>query len=232
NGVAEPGVETLINLSKFYRIPLDDLIKEDFSSFSNVEWEAIGKGVYADVKGRKLRVLTSMVSEQNEDMIEMIPEKARAGYTLGYADPDYIQVLPTFQLPFLDKQKKYRSFPISGDSMPPVSHGSQVIAEYIQNWELIKSGYPYIIVTKDDGIVFKMVYKIKGKPNVLQLVSTNPFYEPYLVDLNDVLEVWKFVNYIAYDMPEVTVKEDALLQSVKIIQREVNELKLYMRNDI
>ena len=231
NGVAEPGIENLVKMSKFYRIPLDDLLKRDLEELTESDWEAIEKGVYADVKGRKLRVLTAMVSETNDEVIEMIPQKASAGYTLGYADPDYIKVLPTFQLPFLKKDKKYRSFPISGDSMPPVSAGSYVVAEYIQNWETLKNNHPYIIITKEEGIVFKIVNKIPGKENVIQLSSTNPLYEPYLLDINEVIEVWKFVNYISHDLPEVTISENDLLKSVKGIQRQVNEIRSYIKKD-
>lgn len=229
NGVAEPGIENLISLSTFFKVPLDDFLKKDFSKLSDAEWEAIAKGVYVDIKGQKLRVLTASVSESNEEVIEMIPEKARAGYTMGYADPDYIKVLPTFNLPFLSKNKKYRSFPISGDSMPPVSHGSHVVGEYVQNWETVKSGKPYIIITKDDGIVFKIIYRLNDMPDSLQLSSTNPLYEPYIVKVNDILEVWKFVNYISPDLPEVTIPENDLLKSIKGLQNEVHELKNFIR---
>ncbi|RYM34733.1 helix-turn-helix domain-containing protein [Brumimicrobium glaciale] len=231
NGVAEPGIENLVKMSKFYRIPLDDLLKKNMVDLTESDWEAIEKGVYADVKGRKLRVLTAMVSETNDDVIEMIPQKASAGYTLGYADPDYIKVLPTFQLPFLKKDKKYRSFPISGDSMPPVSPGSYVVAEYIQNWESIKNNHPYIIITKEDGIVFKIVNKVPGREHFIQLSSTNPMYEPYMLDINEVIEIWKFVNYISHDLPEVTISENDLLKSVKSIQNQVNEMKSLMQKN-
>lgn len=231
NGVAEPGIENLVKMGHFYRIPLDDLLKKDMNELSESDWQAIEKGVYADVKGRKLRVLTSMITEENEDVIEMIPQKASAGYTLGYADPDYIKVLPTFQLPFLKKDRKYRSFPISGDSMPPVSSGSHVIAEYVQNWETLKNNHPYIIITKEEGIVFKIVNKLSGKENVIQLSSTNPVYEPYLLDVNEIIEVWKFVNYISHSLPEVQISENDLLKSIKGIQKQVNEMKSYLKKE-
>jgi transcriptional regulator with XRE-family HTH domain len=231
NGIAEPGIENLVKISRFYKIPLDDLLKRNLDQLNNSDWNAIEKGVYADVKGRKLRVLTASISENNDEVIEMIPEKARAGYTLGYADPDYIKVLPTFQLPFLKKDRKYRSFPISGDSMPPVSQGSYVIGEYIQNWEILKNNHPYIIVTKEEGIVFKIVNKISGKPNLIQLSSTNPMYESYVVEINDLIEVWKFVNYISSELPDVEIAENDLVKSVKGIQRQVNELKSIIEKD-
>ena len=114
-----------------------------------------------------------------DELIEMIPLKASAGYAAGYADPDYIKVLPTFHLPFLSKDRKYRSFPIKGDSMPPVVEGSYVVAEFIQNWMSIRSGTPCIVITKDDGIVFKVVHNLLKSEQALQLCSTNTFYEPY-----------------------------------------------------
>ena len=231
NGVAEPGLENLIKLSTFYKIPLDDLLKKDLSKLSAVEWESIENGVYVDIKGQKLRVLTASVSQENEEVIEMIPEQARAGYTLGYADPEYIRVLPTFQLPFLKKDRKYRSFPISGDSMPPVSEGSHVIGEYVQNWETIKDGQPCIVVTKDDGIVFKILNRVSNKRDKFQLLSTNPVYAPYIVDVNSIIEIWQFVNYISHDLPEVTFGESDLIQTVKGIQKQVNELSVIIKQD-
>ncbi|MEX1191234.1 MAG: helix-turn-helix domain-containing protein [Brumimicrobium sp.] len=232
NGVAEPSVDNLVKLSNYFKIPLDDMIKKDLSILSEIEWEAIKKGVYVDVKGQKLRILTANISADNEEVIEMIPEKARAGYTLGYADPDYIKVLPTFQLPFLKKDRKYRSFPISGDSMPPVSSGSHVIGEYVQNWETIKNGKPYIVITKEDGIVFKIINKVNEREDIYQLSSTNPMYKPYFVNVNDIIEVWKFVNYIASDLPEVSIPENDLIKSVRGIQNQVNELKNFIQKEV
>jgi hypothetical protein len=55
--------------------------------------------------------------------------------------------------------------------MPPVSDGSFVIAEYLENWNNVKDGYPYIVVTTDDGIVFKNVYKTIDDSQTFQLVQ-------------------------------------------------------------
>ncbi|HIP31418.1 MAG TPA: XRE family transcriptional regulator, partial [Crocinitomicaceae bacterium] len=87
NGVAQPNIESLILFSDFYKVSVDDLIRKDFNSFKESDWEKIDKGVYSDIKGVKLRVLTSMVDENNEELIELVNVKASAGYTAGYADP-------------------------------------------------------------------------------------------------------------------------------------------------
>jgi transcriptional regulator with XRE-family HTH domain len=226
NGVAQPNLESLVAFSEYYKVPIDDLVKKDFESFSDSEWERIDKGLYADVKGQKLRVLTSVVDQNEEELIEMIPMKASAGYTSGYADPDYLKVLPTFHLPFLSKNKKYRSFPIKGDSMPPVVEGSYVVAEYIQNWMTIRSGTPCIVITKDEGIVFKVVHNLLDTSQSFQLCSTNTFYKPYIVHANNIIEMWKFVNYISPELPEVRMDDNDLSKSIQELQKEIHELKV------
>ncbi len=225
NGVAQPNLEIMVLLSDYYKVPIDDLVRKSFEQFSESEWDRIDKGLYADVKGQKLRVLTSMTNDQNEDLIELIPHKASAGYAAGYADPDYLKVLPTFHLPFLSRDRKYRSFPIKGDSMPPVVEGSFVVAEFVQNWMTIRSGTPCIIVTKDDGIVFKVVHNLLETSQSFQLCSTNTFYKPYLVHVNNILEMWKFVNYISPELPEVRMDDNGLSKTLKDLQKEVHELK-------
>lgn len=225
NGVAEPGIETLIAVSSYYSIPIDDLVKKDFATLKEKDWDAIDRGVYADIKGQRLRVLTTTINQENEEVIEMISQKASAGYTSGYADPDYIKILPTFSLPFLSRDRKYRAFPIQGDSMPPVGPGSHVVAEFVQNWATIKSGTPCIIVTKDDGIIFKIVNNKIDANQSFQLCSTNPMYAPYMVHVNQIIEVWKFVNYISPELPDVTIDEGEMLQTMKQLQAEVHELK-------
>ena len=119
NGVALPNIENLISFSEYFKISVDDLVKNDFSFFSIKDWENYSTSWKDDAKGTHLRVLAALVDQNNEEMIEMIPEKARAGYVAGFSDPEFMKVMPTLQIPFLSKDRKHRAFPISGDSMPP-----------------------------------------------------------------------------------------------------------------
>src|SRR3989338_10416577 len=98
NGIAEPGLDTLVALGTYYAVPLDQLLTRDFTTLSELEWQSIETGVFADVNGKRLRVLTSMVNEHDDELIELIPQQARAGYTVGYFAPDYLQILTTFIL--------------------------------------------------------------------------------------------------------------------------------------
>lgn len=201
-GAAEPNFDTLIRISKYFNVPVDVFLKEDLNEFSDLRITNLENGFDVDVSGKKLRVLTTTVNNENEENIELVPMAAQAGYTRGLSDPDYIKVLPTFQLPFLSKDKKYRTFPICGDSMPPISDGSFVTGEFIQNWNYVKDGQPYIVITKDEGIVFKVLYNLVKKNKSFLLCSTNPLYKPYEVKVDDILEIWKFTNFISAEAPE------------------------------
>jgi transcriptional regulator with XRE-family HTH domain len=224
-GNAQPTFETLLRFSSYFRVSIDKLLKIDLNRLSELYLSQLEQGGDVDITGGKLRVLATTVDEKNEENIELVHVKAKAGYTAGYGDPDFIKVLPTFQLPFLDRNKKFRTFQVDGDSMPPVSHESWVTGEFVQNWQTIKNGYPYIIVTENEGVVFKMVYKQFDKNQSLLLCSTNPAYEPYEVNINEVIEVWRFVNYISNEMPEPNLSRDQLNHSMMSMQKELKEIK-------
>lgn len=226
NGSAEPNTENLVRIADYYGISVDQLLRADLSA-GNME-RSISPAQY--ISGAQLRVIATTVNPENVENVELVPVKARAGYTSGYADPDYIKVLPTFQLPFLSPSRKYRTFPIVGDSMPPVADGSWVTGEYLENWNFIKSGNPYIIVTKDDGIVFKVVYNQIDDDQSLLLCSTNPIYEPYSVHISQVLEVWKFTHYISAELPEPNLDRSGLSQTVLQLQRDMKRLQNQMHD--
>ncbi len=225
NGVAEPSLETLAKIGEFFKVSMDKLVRLDFSKFTEKDWMKLEGGISTDIEGKGLRILATTVDSDNNENIELVPFKARAGYASGYADPEFISVLPTFQLPFLKKDRKYRTFPIVGDSMPPVSEGSFVVGEFVENWNTLQDGYPHIVVTLDEGIVFKIVHKRLKDTQSFQLCSTNPLFEPYDVPANNVVEIWKFVNYICPDMPTVGFSESDLTKAVLGLQADVKHLR-------
>jgi len=228
NGTAEPSFELLVRMSEYFKVSLDRLLKDDLNALGESQLGVLERGGDVDLSGRRLRVLATTVNSEDRENVELVPEKAKAGYAAGYADPEYISILPTFQMPFLAKDRKYRTFQISGDSMPPVSDGSWVTGEYVQNWQTIRDGQPYIVVTKDEGIVFKVVYnQLKEKGNLL-LCSTNPLYSPYEVGVNGILEIWKFVHFISAELPEPNMSRDELARSVVELRKEVGQLRLAM----
>lgn len=224
NDIAEPGMEALVAFSAFYGIAIDTLIRVDLSTLSESQLAQLERGADVYIRGSNLRVLATSVSPENEENIELVSEKAKAGYRTGYADPEYIGNLPAFQLPFLSADRKYRTFQITGDSMLPIPEGSWVTGEYLQDWNTLVSGQGYIIFTLDDGIVFKIVENLIQERGVLRLYSLNPVYEPYDVPVREIREIWKFVHYISAEIPEPAIPENHLMSMLARLKRDVDRL--------
>ena len=181
-GRSEPPIDRLIDLSNYFNIPIDILVKNDLRLAKSTSFIDIGS---------KRVLFPITVNENNEDLIEIVPAKASAGYLEGYADPEYIEQLQKIKLPFLPTGT-HRAFPIKGDSMLPVKDGSFIVAKFVEDLSDVKDGRTYIVLTKDDGLVYKRVYNKIKEHNTLLLSSDNKFYNPYEVDVEKVLELWEF----------------------------------------
>ena len=232
NGVAQPGIEILVSFSRYFNMSIDTMLKIDMSKLSESQLGELERGYDAYIKGSNLRVLTTTVNSDNRENIELVPEKAKAGYATGYADPEYIGELPRFRLPFLSEKRKYRTFQLKGDSMLPIPDGSWVTGEFVQDWNEIISGKAYVVFTINDGIVFKVVENKLKTDGKLVLYSLNPIYEPYEVHINEVKELWKFVNYISSELPDPVMPEKQLIQAVATMKNDLERIKAKIGTDI
>lgn len=226
NGVAQPGIEALVAFSAYYQVAIDTLIKTDLSQLAESQVTQLERGHDVFIRGSQLRVLTTTVDAANQENIELVTEKAKAGYRTGFADPEYISVLPAFHLPFLSRQRKYRTFQISGDSMLPIPDKAYVTGEFVQDWSTIRNRHAYIILTINDGVVFKVAENRIEPDGLLVLHSLNPLYEAYSIHVNDIREVWKFVNYISPELPEARPETETLLETVKSLKREIQAIQM------
>ncbi len=223
--IKNPTLEALIQFSKYYRISIDTLIKVDMQKLSQFQLSELEKGFDVYVTGSRLRVLATTVDSSNKENVEMVPIKAKAGYKNGYADPEFISKLPSFQLPILYNDRKYRMFQISGDSMLPIPDQSWVIGEFVENWYSIKNGEAYVLLTQEEGIVFKIAFnKIKKEKSIL-LKSLNSTYEPFEVSVNDVKEIWKFCNYISNEIPDVISTKEDIYNKVQSMEMEMKTIR-------
>lgn len=227
NQVAQPGIDALATISDYYKVAIDTLIKADLSTLPESQIRQLERGFDVFIKGTNIRVLATTVGADNEENIELVPEKAKAGYRSGYADPEYISILPAFRLPFLSKQKKYRTFQISGDSMLPIPHGAWVTGEYVQDWSAIRDKDAYILLTADEGIVFKVIENHLRDEGRFVLHSLNPAFEPYDLHIREVREIWHFVNFISGDLPENTAStQEKLVREVQALRKEVKAIQM------
>lgn len=222
-GNTSPSLEPLMALAAHFKLTIDTMLTVDLSKIGELQLRQLESGEDIYISGGKLRVLATTVDPENRENIELVPIKARAGYTAGYNDPEFVRSLPVFQLPFLSQDRKYRAFQIEGDSMLPIKHGSYVIGEFVQNWRALKDGEAVIVITKDEGAVFKIIYLPQQRKNQVLLKSLNPLYEPYEMDMQEILEVWKFKYYFSAEMPDEPSTGELLLMKLTGIEARLNK---------
>jgi len=194
----------LIRMAEKFNISLDELITKDLSMED-----------YEIIKSKDLRVLAISVDKNKEGNIELVDTKAEAGYLESYSDPEYIKDLPKIGFPNIPTGT-YRGFEISGDSMLPVEPGSIIIADYMEKFEDIKDDKTYVIVSKNEGLVYKRIKKLKDK-NQLLLISDNEYYKPYTIDFNEVAEIWQYYAHLSFS--------DSKLLFNSIVEDKLNEIQ-------
>lgn len=231
NRIAEPDLKTLISFSDYFKIPVEIILKNDLSSFSERDIQMIEQGSEEYIKGNNLRILSYTVNDDNRENIQLVNDKAKAGYTRGYADPEFIRELPGFRLPFLSENQTYRTFQINGDSMLPIPSGSWVTGEYVQNWLAIKDGTAAVILTLDDGIVFKIIENHLKQKKELVLHSLNKEYEAYKIKADEIKEIWKFVNYISPEMPESLPPDIETHKAIANLKDDIDEIKEQIKKE-
>ncbi len=216
-----PQIADIINFSRYFKMSVDTLLAIDLAKLSQTKLQAleIGDDIYAS--GANLRVLAVSVDKSNTENIEYVPVKAKAGYATAYSDPEFIASLPKYSFPNLPKGNTYRVFPTIGDSMLPIPEGSEVIAQYITDWEMIKSGTPCIVILKgNQDFVFKLV--TVQDDGTLLLKSLNDLFRPYTVEVNEVAEIWKYHKHQTDMLPG---KQDEIQEIKGLLIQLMNELR-------
>lgn len=213
-GRSDPRLNNLLKICDTFNISLDNILKKDVSILSEKN--------YKSNENQKVKVLSITVDNSGDENIELINQKASAGYLNSYSDFEFIEQLPKFQLPFLNFSGTHRAFEIKGDSMLPLTSGTIVIGKYIENLDHIKDGKNYILLTKNDGIVYKRVEVLE---NELKLISDNKSYEVYNIGINDIIEIWEGIAFFSLDFPNPNNDLNTLKSHINALYSDINDIK-------
>jgi len=215
-----PSPEDFLGISGFFGISIDSLIRVDLTKLGELKLRDLEAGNDVYIRGGNLRVLAISVDKGNNEHVEYVPIKAKAGYMAGYNDPEFIASLPKFSIPNQPKQGTYRIFPTVGDSMLPIPGGSDIVTQYVEDWTGLKPDTPCIVILSgQQDFVFKLV--TVNMDGTLLLRSLNPIFEPYSVAAGDVLEIWKFHAYTSREIPEPETDLKQLVRAVREMQKEL-----------
>tara|TARA_B100001057_G_scaffold436227_1_gene467133 strand:- start:10725 stop:11489 length:765 start_codon:yes stop_codon:yes gene_type:complete len=213
-GRSDPRLNNLLKMCEVFQISLDNILKNDISKLLDSE--------YLNSDSQDVKVLSITVDKLGEENIELINQKASAGYLNSYSDFEFIQNLPKFQLPFLNFSGTHRAFEIKGDSMLPLTSGSIVIGKYIEDIGFVKDGKTYVLLTKEDGIVYKRVELLD---NSIKLISDNKEYEPYQIANLDILEIWEAIAFFSLDFPNPNNEYSNIKSHINNLYANLDDLK-------
>ncbi|MFN8251552.1 MAG: LexA family transcriptional regulator [Ferruginibacter sp.] len=209
---ADPRLDVLEIVGEIFKLSLDDLLLKDLSDTG---------GSYLS-KRRQQKMMSA-----DRNVIHFVPVKAAAGYLAGYADAEFIDELNTFTLPMLSGGN-YRAFEIIGDSMLPTPSGSIIVGEKVESLDDVKNNMAYIVVSRNEGIVYKRIVRNSKLKNKLTLVSDNPQFQPYLVNTDDVVELWQAQTVISKVTTQQRWDVNTLASLVNNLQDQVSTLKKKM----
>lgn len=209
-GRTEPDISTLIKLSDYFSISIDDLLRKDLQ-----------KEDYEIIRNKHMRVLAITVDKDNNENIEFVESKAQAGYLENFNDPEYIRELPKIYFPIIP-EGTFRGFEIRGDSMLPMEPGSIVICSYVESLSDIKDDRTYVVISREGGIVYKRLKKLNNENNIL-LISDNPEYKPFTMPLEEIAELWQYYASVSLSDPKL-ILENLFDERIDAIHRKVSEM--------
>lgn len=194
----------------------------------------VAKTVSHYLQGKHIRPITVTVDRSGKELISYVPVRALAGYKRGYADAQFIEKLPAFNLP-LNVSGSARMFQVDGNSMRQLgggglNDGDIVIATYVEDIFSLKDGRVYVIVTDEGVIIKRCINRLLTEDRVLVANSDNKSgeYPPIILHPPEILEVWELKAYISKQLSLATdlwdiindlqVKQALLADEVKQIK--------------
>lgn len=151
---------------------------------------SVPSGGTARVTGGEMRILVVTTDRMGEENAAFVPVKARAGYLVGYGDPEFIQTLPTYSIPGFS-EGTYRVFEVEGDSMlDTLRPGDLTVTQYVENWRNVKNDKIYVLVA-NEGLIVKRVHNIVDKAGGIVILSDNPQFAPDFLHADQILEIWE-----------------------------------------
>ena len=88
-----------------------------------------------------------------------------------------------------------------------------------------KNGKTYVLVTKNDGIVYKRVFNYITERGKLFVVSDNQNYKPYDIPIQEVMEIWEAKAFISTHFPDPKPEAPVSLE-------EIGKMILEIKSDI
>ena len=103
-----------------------------------------------------------------------------------------------------------------------------MIASYVENLSEVRNNKTYIIVGKNEGLVYKRVQRNDDRRSLV-LSSDNPTYAPYEISFEDVAEIWQYYAHLSFS-DEKQQLDNRVEERIIDIQKNLEEIKGIINN--
>lgn len=164
----------------------------------SLQWLTLGHGEM--LKTSEAIIKTDLTHAR----IPLVSQYAHAGYLTGYADPEYIETLPTIDFtPNREMTGNYIAFEVRGDSMDDGSKEAYVEGELLicrevepHLWRDSRLHYNKrdFVIVHEEGILIKRVIAHDVENHTITIHSLNPLYPDRTIDLAEVKQIFSVVE--------------------------------------
>lgn len=171
-----------------------------------------------------------LVGEEEDDVIAtlnvpLIEASAHAGYIDAKGGHEFLTTMRRYKIPGYEDAEDVRLFEIEGDSMRPTFHaGDFIVCTRVKRYASLPEGTLAVVIT-ETNLLLKRVVILGDQTGGIILRSDNPSYEPQIIPLDDVLEIWKVEMKLTNTVDDMVYQNS---QKLERMEHELDELKRHM----
>ena len=162
------------------------------------------------------KIEPEIIVKTTNKLTPLVKANAIKEYLANCQKIDFLRNLPTISLPFITSERS-RAFEMGNDF--PLQN-SIVVGNGISDWSEVKDGKFYVLLTAQQGVIYRRVYnqvKIKG---ALLLSSDNPTIPSFEISIKDVVEIWEVNSFISQQLPEPHISLERVKDLVDDLDRK------------
>jgi len=193
----EPKIDFIQKIVNYFHIDIESFINTDLSIPREVP-----KKIEKFTNSLQMPKVVTIDSFGNNN-IALVNVRARAGYLNGYGDAEFIEKLPSYNLPGLGN-KTLRAFELEGNSMNPTLHNRDIVfAEWVEGIDFIREDRVHVLVTKTEGVVIKRLLNRVNQYGYIiaksDAINQRNEYPNIHIPAEDISEIWYPKMYLSAD---------------------------------
>lgn len=210
-GRSEPKIDTIIKITNYFSIPIDDLLTKELTVNSLLKFKA------------SLTTDHEKISKETFASIPCITHKNAKDYLLYYEKEAFVGDMPSLRLP-INPEKTFRGFTVDNLEMSSNDKGlfpkDIVIGEHIPKnvYKKLNNGHLVLAVFKDQ-LVLRRCY-LSG--NTITLRADHKNIDDLEFPITEIKELWR-IRYVFYHrVPELS---DGLEEKMALLEAQFMKIK-------